>query len=123
MLTVDAEKRATVEECLEHPWITQQTLDPTTSIDSTDGLPAALQGLDFSKRKAARERTLLSSLNSVRVSAVGNDASVKVWDKQPVRGDNANGRAKKDPKKGAHAEETPHAQRAEQEFMEMGGKG
>jgi serine/threonine-protein kinase Chk2 len=35
MLTVDVEKRITVEECLEHPWTTQRTISLT---DSTDGL-------------------------------------------------------------------------------------
>nr|XP_026608417.1 hypothetical protein DSM5745_00556 [Aspergillus mulundensis]RDW93234.1 hypothetical protein DSM5745_00556 [Aspergillus mulundensis] len=65
MLTVDVEKRITVDDCLEHPWLTCQ--HPSVA-DSTDGLTGALVNLDFSKRKIARERTLLSSINDVHLS-------------------------------------------------------
>ena len=67
MLTVDVDQRITIDECLEHPWITQKRVNPT---DSIDGLPAAMDQLDFSKRKFKRERTLLSDLNDVKVSKV-----------------------------------------------------
>ena len=80
MLTVDMEKRITVEECLEHPWLTQKYPSVT---DSTDGLTGALGNLDFSKRKVERERTLLSSVNDVRFSehVEGSGAPVKVYHK------------------------------------------
>lgn len=58
MLTVDSERRLTVEECLDHPWITNKP-----PIVDAEGLTGALMGLDFSKRKIKRERTLLSSIN------------------------------------------------------------
>ena len=67
MLTVDVEKRITIDECLEHPWTTAHTPSVT---DSTDGLTGALAGLDFSKRKPQRERTMLSSINDVKVERV-----------------------------------------------------
>ena len=67
MLEVDVEKRITIDECLEHPWTTAQ---PISLTDSTDGLTGALAGLDFSKRKPMRERTLLSSINDVRIERV-----------------------------------------------------
>jgi len=77
MLTVDPEKRITVEGCLQHPWTTGHEIPPTqiatsmSSIDSTDGLVGQFQSqLDFSKRKPVRERTLLSALNDVRVTRV-----------------------------------------------------
>lgn len=80
MLTVDVDKRISVDECLDHPWITQKEIKPT---DSTDGLTGAMHELDFSKRKFARERTLLSDLNDVKVSKVvewtDNKAPVKVY--------------------------------------------
>ena len=44
MLTVDVEKRITIDECLEHPWTTGETLNVK---DSTDGLTGALAGLDL----------------------------------------------------------------------------
>lgn len=79
MLTVDVDKRITIDECLDHPWITLKKIRPT---DSTDGLTGAMDQLDFSKRKFARERTLLSDLNDVKVSKVvewtDNKAPVKV---------------------------------------------
>ena len=65
MLTVDADKRITVDECLQHSWLTGK--HPNAS-DSTDGLTGAMGQLDFSKRKMERERTLLSSINDVHFS-------------------------------------------------------
>jgi serine/threonine-protein kinase CHEK2 len=91
MLTVDPEKRYTVDECLQHPWTTGRELEPTQmSYDSTEGLTGAIAQLDFSKRKPIRERTLLSELNDVRVTRVvepstdsqGNNLpAIKVFEK------------------------------------------
>ncbi|MCJ1317476.1 hypothetical protein MMC15_002801 [Xylographa vitiligo] len=129
MLVVDPEKRYTIDQCLEHPWITQKVLNPA---DSTDGLTGAMGQLDFSKRKLARERTLLSSINDVKISKViptdEGTGAVKVWEK------NANDKRvhNSQPKNGAGPktngvangnEEKPSAQRATKEFMEMGGNG
>lgn len=69
MLTVDVDQRITIDECLEHPWLTQADT-ATTSVDSTDGLTGGMAGLDFSKRKPKRERTLLSAINDVKVTHV-----------------------------------------------------
>jgi len=103
MLTVDVERRITIEGCLEHPWITGQ--DPTSfmaglgpasmnpsnntqssngdsqsqsqsqypqsfssNLSSTASLTGQMRQLDFSKRKVHRERTLLSSLNDVKLA-------------------------------------------------------
>ena len=80
MLTVDVEKRITVDECLEHPWLTEEY--PSVA-DSTDGLTGALSNLDFSKRKVERERTLLSSVNDIHFSehVEGGGAPVKIFEK------------------------------------------
>ena len=129
MLTVDVEQRFTVDECLEHPWITQKFSNPA---DSTDGLTGAMDGLDFSKRKYKRERTLLSSINDIRVSQVvdGSDDKppVKVFEKNPDGGPALDGPehdGKKDPAKGpaVKKEDTPANNRAAAVFMEMGGRG
>lgn len=136
MLTVDVERRITIEECLEHPWTTQRTISLT---DSTEGLTGKLAGLDFSRRKPQRERTLLSSINDVKVEKVINTQDdkppVKVFDKRPapqVRIENANGKNRKQVSSGSsgHIETTvepgepgPDAARDPKEFMEMGGKG
>jgi serine/threonine-protein kinase CHEK2 len=114
MLTVDVDKRITIEECLEHPWITLHELNPN---DSTDGLTGAIANLDFSKRKIQRERTLLSSINDIRVARVIDGQTgqqpVKVYEKNPTgKGD-----------KGAVKETTPGANRVPEEFVQMGGKG
>ena len=118
MLTVEPEQRATVEECLEHPWITQKSLDPAASMDSTDGLPGALQKLDFSKRKVARERTLLSSLNSVRVSKVVEDGALKVWEKKPRDAEEQVAKSNPQPRTatGQQNEERPDARRGPAEL-------
>lgn len=78
MLTVDVEKRITVDECLQHPWLTGKHM---SVFDSTEGLTGALGKLDFSKRKVERERTLLSSINDAHFSEhnEGPGAPVKVF--------------------------------------------
>jgi serine/threonine-protein kinase CHEK2 len=133
MLTVDVEKRFTITDCLEHPWTTQAVLNPN---DSTDGLVGGIANLDFSKRKMARERTLLSSINDVKITRVieiqPDEDPIKVYVKNPnskasqnrVNNSavaNVNGLPK------AHAgaprsEETPSKNREPNEFMEIGGR-
>ena len=146
MLTVDVSKRITIDECLEHPWVTQQ--DFISPSDSTDGLTNAIGQLDFSKRKVQRERTLLSSINDIKVTRVvdiagaqlngqperaNEPAKVKVWEKNPsgknVRVSPARQKDSQAKNKGKgkgksqKKEEGPDAHRAEAEFMQMGGKG
>lgn len=112
MLVVDPEKRFTIDQCLSHPWLTQAT--PGVN-DSTGGLVGAIAGLEVNRRAPARERTLLSTLNSVEVEAKvtidKNKNPVKVFSKNKSRITNA-------PKEAGPAEH-----RAPKEFMEMGGKG
>ena len=125
MLTVDVDSRITIDECLEHPWITQKKV---TQADSTDGLTGAMDQLDFSKRKYVRERTLLSDLNDVKVSKVveweDKKAPVKIFEKNP------DGKRVHNPAttiRNGHTErkqeEVPAAHQQAEIFMEMGGKG
>lgn len=129
MLTTDPEKRYTVDECLDHPWVTQKTSNPA---DSTDGLTGAMGQLDFSRRKMARERTMLSEINNVKISRVigvqDGSVPVKVWEKNASDTRVHNSQPKKvavSKTNGVTAakEATPSEQRATEEFMEMGGKG
>jgi len=91
MLTVDPEKRISIDDCLEHPWLTGQDMGPTQaneSVLSTDGLLAGrMNNLDFSKRKPKRERTLLSELNNLHVRKIPNGdtpaVDVLVTEKNP----------------------------------------
>jgi serine/threonine-protein kinase Chk2 len=112
MLIVDAEKRFTIDQCLAHPWLNATA--PNVN-DSTGGLVGGIAGLEVNRRAPARERTLLSSLNTVQVTAqleVGkNKNPVKVFSKNKTRVNNA-------PK-----EAGPAHHRAANEFMELGGKG
>lgn len=125
MLTVDPEQRITIDECLEHPWLTNKY--PGVA-DSTDGLTGALGQLDFSRRKVARERTLLSSINDVIVSQVideedelGNSSQVKIFEKN-IAGKRVHNIPAKSGGKSRH-EPTPAANRHPDEFMHMGGRG
>jgi len=130
MLTVDVEKRMTIDQCLEHPWTTGRVggppgkdgvINPGESMGSTDGLTGAMGKLDFSLRKPVRERTLLSAINDVGVTKVihvgGKDeeekVAVKVWEKNQVGG----------AKKSSSDEKTPAHDRDPNEFIKMGGKG
>jgi serine/threonine-protein kinase Chk2 len=108
--------------------------------DSTEGLTGALAGLDFSRRKPQRERTLLSSINDVKIERVidtqPDKPPVKVFDKNsrpqfrtqrsPGEQDGKDDE-KHDTHSSGHVEGTvepgPDASRDPQEFMEMGGKG
>lgn len=136
MLTVDVAKRYTVDQCLEHPW-TRNVGGGINPADSTDGLTGAMHSLDFSRRKIHRERTLLANINDVRVSKVvtvndarmpgrenGEQARVKVWEKNPD-GKNAVPVSvpAMDNDKKKSKEEDPAANRQQDEFMGMGGKG
>ena len=152
MLTVDVNKRISIDECLEHPWVTQREFVQLQ--DSTDGLTGAMGQLDFSKRKMQRERTLLSSINDIKVSRIveidgaklngqpeliNEPVHVKVWDKNPQgknikmspaakrpansTGGMALGRGKEKQNMRPTKEEDPAAHRAPEEFMAMGGKG
>lgn len=129
MLTVDVAKRFTIDDCLAHPWTTHAMPNPN---DSTDGLVGGIGGLDFSGRKVYRERTLLSSINEVRVTKVieieADKNPVKVYIKNPT------GKPNKVNKSGVYApngsksggpkqEGTPSKNRNPNEFMELGGKG
>ena len=138
MLTVDVDKRITIDECLEHPWITQKGLSTSIS-DSTDGLTGAMSDLDFSKRKVERERTLLADLNNVKVSKIieweDKKAPVKVFEKnkegkrvhnpQPDKASqapaDANGHADGEGFRKHGAEAGPAAEARTDVFMEMGG--
>lgn len=152
MLTVDVEKRITIDECLEHPWVLDKPWTGLNPADSTDGLTEGMGQLDFSRRKVQRERTLLSAINDVKVSKIvevkdqkigphhqegGPPVKVKVWEKNP---DGKNVKAKvaqfeknskaKSPaprangkQREAPKEEHPAANRLLDEFMEVGGKG
>ncbi|KAL9100038.1 MAG: hypothetical protein Q9187_009412 [Circinaria calcarea] len=129
MLTVDVDKRISIEDCLEHPWLTQKTINPG---DSADSLAGAMDQLDFSKRKVQRERTMLCTINDIKISKVidveEGKVPIKVFEKNangkrvhnnPVK-NGAPGKSKgSTPKK----EQSPAAQREPREFMEMGGKG
>jgi serine/threonine-protein kinase Chk2 len=133
MLTVDVEKRYTITDCLEHPWITQGMPNPN---DSTDGLVGAIANLDFSKRKMARERTLLSSINDVKITRVieiqPDSDPVKVYVKNPNSKTSQN-RVNNSAVAGANGlpngpagapekEDAPSKNRDPNEFMELGGK-
>jgi serine/threonine-protein kinase CHEK2 len=148
MLTVDINKRYTIDQCLEHPWLTGQGINVN---DSTDGLVGGLAGLDFMRRKIARERTLLSSMNDVKISRLievqPDKEPVKVYVKNP-NSKQAHNKANVFPKVKAGSvespptptksssksdskksktkkpkESSPSTNRNPQEFMEMGGKG
>jgi serine/threonine-protein kinase CHEK2 len=113
MLIVDAEKRYSIDQCLSHPWLTQSM--PGIN-DSTNGLVGGIQGLDMNRRGVTRERTMLSTLNSVQVTAriPGGDNK-----QQPVKIFAKN----KNKVNAARKEAGPSHQRDAGEFIEMGGKG
>ncbi|KAH2188860.1 hypothetical protein KXV88_008981 [Aspergillus fumigatus] len=118
MLTVDVEKRITVDECLQHPWLTGKHM---SVFDSTEGLTGALGKLDFSKRKVERERTLLSSINDAHFSEhnEGPGAPVKVFHRN-----NAGKRMHNQP---AHtiqqSEAPPDENSAPKDFVNLGERG
>lgn len=129
MLCVNVANRISINDCLEHPWITQKYVKPA---DSTDGLTGAMHQLDFSKRKYERERTLLSDINDVKIDKIieyqNDKVPIKVFAKNldgkrmhnnPAKnGVNGHGKSQ-----GITTESTPATNRTAKEFMEMGGRG
>jgi len=114
MLVVDPEKRFTVDQCLNHPWLTHNL--PGVN-DSTGGLVGGMSTLEVTRRGVTRERTLLSSLNSVQIAAKvaggGDKGPVKVFSKNRHHNLVNTGRKELEP---AHARDAG-------EFMELGGRG
>lgn len=108
MLVVDPDKRFTVDQCLAHPWMTSSA--PAVG-DSTDGLVGGVGGLDIHRRGVVRERTLLSSINSVRVKQLTGTNG-----KDPITVYKKNQRT-------ANPEPRPFDGRDPEEFVAMGGKG
>jgi serine/threonine-protein kinase Chk2 len=109
MLVVDPEKRFTVDQCLAHPWMNSSA--PAVN-DSTDGLVGGVGGLEIHRRGVVRERTLLSSINTVQVKQVPGNAgkkSVTVY--------------KKNQRGVPNVEPRPFDGRDPEEFVAMGGKG
>ncbi|PYH47290.1 serine/threonine protein kinase chk2 [Aspergillus saccharolyticus JOP 1030-1] len=117
MLTVDVDKRITVDECLEHPWLTQTY--PSLS-DSTDGLTGALGNLDFSKRKLARERTLLSHINDASFNECkeSNGPPVRVF-----HNNHAEKRVHNHPAKPSNSGGTCDGHSAPKDFINLGEHG
>lgn len=120
MLTVDVEARISIDDCLEHPWVTQGGI--INPADSTDGLTGAIASLDFSKRKIQRERTMLSAINDIKVTRVlpagESQQPVKVYEKNAAQSGTSQLLKKKD-----IIEPRPADKRDPAEFVEMGGKG
>lgn len=117
MLVVEPEKRYTVDQCLTHPWISQEL--PNVN-DSTDGLVDGVGGLQVNKRGIQRERTLLASINNISVARkvpLGSNQerpTLKVYAKNQDTASSTNIKPQ---------EARPADQRNAKEFMEMGGKG
>lgn len=142
MLTVDVDKRLTLEDCMNHPWMhghsagrnnhsNGKIINPN---DSTGGLVGGIADLDFQKRRIERERTLLSSINEVMLAKKiemhhdGKDEPVRVWVKNPNKDRLVNKNNKADGNgvtkvKVGEKEERPDAERQVREFERMGGKG
>ncbi|KXX77899.1 putative serine/threonine-protein kinase fhkC [Madurella mycetomatis] len=114
MLVVDPGKRFTIDQCLAHPWMTQK--EPGVN-DSTNGLVSGLAGLEMSRRGVARERTLLSSINTVQIAnrIPGGPQGPDI----PIYNKNPGNPAATAPRKEAR----PDEQRDPNEFMALGGKG
>jgi serine/threonine-protein kinase CHEK2 len=120
MLVVPPEKRYTIDQCLAHPWLTAKL--PGVN-DSTDGLVGGVAGLEVNRRGIVRERTLLSSINTVqvtnRVPLGDKQEPLKIYSKNPAT--SKPGSTAMPTRAGREA--GPADQRNEAEFMEMGGKG
>lgn len=118
MLTVDVDRRITVDECLKHPWLTE-TFPSVT--DSTEGLTGAMGQLDFSRRKVERKRTLLSSINDVHFSeqVEGNGAPVKIFHKARIGKGVRNRPVKADQRR----ETSPCAYYGPRDFVNLGEQG
>lgn len=121
MLTVDVENRYTIDQCLEHPWTTQKIINVN---DSTEGISGGLANLNFSKRKVSQERTLLSSINDVKVTRVievqPDRDPVKIYVKNPNSKNKVNNSVAKNaqgvPKSILKEETLPHKRNLD-EFM------
>lgn len=102
---MDPEKRFTIDQCLAHPWLTQ---DPVNVNDST-GLVSDLAGLDVNRRAPQRQRTLLATMNDELATFRVEDTGDAVPSSQS--------RVTNVPR-----EQTPSHNRGQEEFMHLGGR-
>ncbi|KAF7537784.1 hypothetical protein G7054_g3489 [Neopestalotiopsis clavispora] len=70
MLVVDPEKRFTIDECLDHPWVTQKMPDELLP-PSRRG--SRVEGLDVPRHGIGRERTMLSTINDINIDDAFRD--------------------------------------------------
>lgn len=108
MLTIDSDKRITVQGALEHPWTQKKRMVPGLG-ESTESLDAAFNHMGFYKRKVERERTLLC--NAVK------NSHKKPENEKPVIVQELNADSEQIKANGAQTPATTTA------FMEVGGKG
>ena len=146
MLTVDVNKRLTLEECMAHPWMHGHSSGriPHTGVlanpnDSTGGLVGGIADMDFEKRRVTRERTLLATINDVLVAKHielqqdGKGKPVAVFVKNPGkerlvnRKGEVEGKGKENvngvTERVGEREVRPDAERQVKEFERMGGRG
>lgn len=85
MLAVDPERRFTVDQCMNHPWVTQVVADVN---DSTEGLAKGIGGLEIQRRRLHRERTLLATIQYATPQSVA-PTSKATWEEphSPSAGD------------------------------------
>lgn len=138
MLTVDVEKRFTLEDCMNHPWMHGHSggrINHSGSAkignpnDSTGGLVGGIADLDFEKRRVQRERTLLASINEVLVAKKinvkqdGKNEPVPVFVRNPNKERMVNKNHQHGGKRENAKEAKPDAERNVKEFEKMGGQG
>jgi len=111
MLEANPERRYTINQCLSHPWMLAGV--PGVN-DSTDGLVGGIAGLDVHRRGMTRERTLLSSINTVEVTKIPGGKH-----QDPIKIFNKNPKSQGTPAREARPADNRHPD----EFAGLGGKG
>ncbi|TGZ78921.1 Pkinase-domain-containing protein [Ascodesmis nigricans] len=134
MLEVHPGRRYTIDQCLEHPWLTGSRFSIK---DSFSSVTEQMGGLAFSRKRVERERTLLAHAPGLRNMALVNPSKAKA--KAAAAPDvvaASNGSVKKDKGKGkekarssspaAAGGVTPRSPPLDvntKAFMHVGGKG
>lgn len=152
MLTVDVAKRISIDECLEHPWVRNiNFINPADSTDGLTGRMSTLDFTRRKVQRERTLLANINDIKVSKIVSVNggqiqghpervhSPAHVKVWEKNPdgknlkmsqgrngKRGQAENGTASPNVRgdgNGKEKEEHPAANRQQEEFMAMGGKG
>lgn len=128
MLEVNVGRRYTIDQCIEHPWMTGRPFQPA---DSFTSITNGMGGLGFTRKRVERERTLLAQAPGLQNPDLPNPSRAQARAIAPAAAppssEQSNGAADKGKAKADEEEEQDKGKAAatgveKEESLDMGAK-